>query len=131
MKKKDNREIGELASRAFADLVNESAPRASNIAQGATPAPEYRLAFRMDDRIAPSRKKKNAQNGPEIFPFVAAALALFVILPGLYALQPAQADRSRPTIENSFVAARDSGALAGFTDELKVTMVTISRTLQR
>lgn len=114
MKKKDKRRIDELASRAFADLIEGSALDAPTIA----PVPEYRLKFRMD-----SRKHNRKDSGPEIFPFVAAALALFVLLPAL-------TGGSRPTIENSLASARDSGELASITNEFKDTMIRVSQTLQ-
>jgi len=52
-----------------------------------------------------------------------AALALFMLLPALF-------DGSRPTIEQSFASARNSGELVSFTDEFKDTMIRVSQTLQ-
>ena len=128
MKKNATGNIDELAFRAFADLIEESmkvgsAPSAdSRNAPTVAPVPEYRLAFRMNDRKDAFRGNAIPEGGPDLFPFVAAALVLFMLVPALFG-------GSRPTIEESFASARDSGELAVFTDGFKNTMMRVSHTL--
>jgi len=120
MKKTETKRIDSLASRAFADLIKESAPGTPKVA----PNPEYWLAFRMEGRNDTFSGKAVPENGPEIFPYVAAALALFMLVPALF-------EGSGPTIEKSFASARDSGELVTFADGFKDTMIRVSQTLRR
>jgi len=117
MKKTENGKIDKLTARAFADMTEGTAKSAS--ATAVTPVPEYRLAFRIDER-----KDDGAESGPELFPFVAAALALFMLVPALFG-------GSGPTIEQSFALARDSGELVSFTNEFKDTIIRVSQSLRQ
>jgi len=121
MKKNDTNKIDDLASRAFAGIIEGNAQTADsqNAQTGSdaltvAPVPEYRLKFRMCDRT---------ESGPEILPYVAAALALFMFVPALFT-------GSEPTIEKSFVSACNTGKFVSFTDEFKDTMIRVSLTLR-